>query len=60
MLRASSIACSLPEVFAGVRRGERILIDDGRIDGVIRDVNAARFGLRLLRLVIAEKSCWLT
>jgi pyruvate kinase len=32
------IACSLPEVFSGVRSGERILFDDGRIGGVIRDV----------------------
>lgn len=40
LLRAASIACSLPEVFAGVHPGERILIDDGRIGGVIRSVNA--------------------
>ncbi|MDQ3186088.1 MAG: pyruvate kinase [Pseudomonadota bacterium] len=39
LLRAASIACSLPEVFAGVHPGERILIDDGRIGGVIRSVN---------------------
>ncbi|SCY04251.1 pyruvate kinase [Nitrosospira sp. Nl5] len=39
LLRAASIACSLPEVFAGVHSGERILIDDGRIGGVIRSAN---------------------
>jgi len=32
------IACSLPEIFPSVRSGERILFDDGRIGGVIRDV----------------------
>lgn len=31
------IACSLPEIFPSVRSGERILFDDGRIGGVIRD-----------------------
>jgi pyruvate kinase len=40
LLRAASIACSLPEVFAMVKSGERILFDDGRIGGVIRSVNA--------------------
>jgi pyruvate kinase len=39
LLRAASIACSLPEIFTSVHPGERILIDDGRIGGVIRNVN---------------------
>ncbi|MDP2823841.1 MAG: pyruvate kinase [Sulfuritalea sp.] len=38
LLRAASIACSLPDAFRSVRPGERILIDDGRIGGVIRSV----------------------
>ncbi|MCR4298561.1 MAG: pyruvate kinase [Gallionella sp.] len=39
LLRAASIACSLPEVFRSIQPGERILIDDGRIGGVIRSVS---------------------
>ena len=39
LLRAASIACSLPEIFTNVHPSERILIDDGRIGGVIRNVN---------------------
>jgi pyruvate kinase len=39
LLRTASIACSLPEVFLTVEPGERILIDDGRIGGVIRGVS---------------------
>jgi pyruvate kinase len=39
LLRAASISCSLPEVFTMVKAGERILFDDGRIGGVIRNVN---------------------
>jgi pyruvate kinase len=39
LLRAASISCSLPEVFSGVKPGERILFDDGRIGGVVHSVN---------------------
>jgi len=39
LLRAASISCSLPEVFTSVKPGERLLIDDGRIGGVIRKVS---------------------
>lgn len=42
LLRAASIACTLPEVFLTVRPGERILIDDGRIGGVIRSVSNSK------------------
>jgi pyruvate kinase len=38
-LCTASIACSLPQVFRNVQPGERILIDDGRIEGVIRSVS---------------------
>ncbi|MGB8408872.1 MAG: pyruvate kinase, partial [Gallionella sp.] len=42
LLRTARIACSLPEVFLSVQPGERILIDDGRIGGVIRSVSKSR------------------
>ncbi len=41
-MRTASIACSLPEVFLNVEPGERILIDDGRIGGVIRSVSKSK------------------
>lgn len=47
LLRAASIACSLPEVFQYVQPGERILIDDGRIEGVIRSVNSSSVGVEI-------------
>jgi len=34
--RTHAIGCTLPEVFAQVRKGERIWFDDGRIGGVVR------------------------
>ncbi len=42
LLRTARIACSLPEVFLSVQPGERILIDDGRIGGVIRSVSKSK------------------
>lgn len=42
VLRTASIACSLAEVFLSVKSGERILIDDGKIEGVIRSVGKTR------------------
>jgi pyruvate kinase len=33
-----AVSCTLPEVFATLRPGERVLFDDGRIGGVIRGV----------------------
>jgi len=39
LLRAASISCSLPEIFRAVQPGERILIDDGRIGGIIRSAS---------------------
>ncbi|MDO8810982.1 MAG: pyruvate kinase [Gallionella sp.] len=39
LLHTASIACSLPEIFRTVQPGERILIDDGRIGGVIRNAS---------------------
>ncbi len=47
VLRAASIACSLPEVFLSVKSGERILIDDGKIEGVIRSVGKTRMEVEI-------------
>ena len=40
-----AVPCTLPEVFAAVREGERVLFDDGKIGAVIREVMPR--GLRL-------------
>ncbi len=39
LMRTATIACSLPEVFLTAKPDERILIDDGRIGGVIRSAS---------------------
>ncbi len=41
LIRPASIACTLPGVFTSVKKGERILIDDGRIGGVIQSASPA-------------------
>ena len=38
VVRPASIPCTLPEVLAQVRPGERVWFDDGRIGGVIRHI----------------------
>jgi pyruvate kinase len=42
LLQPAFVSCALPEVFVGVRVGEPILIDDGKIRGTIRGVAADR------------------
>jgi pyruvate kinase len=42
LLQPAFVSCALPEVFVGVRVGELILFDDGRIRGTIRGVAADR------------------
>ena len=36
----ATISCTLPEVFACVRTGERIWFDDGKIGGIVRDIES--------------------
>ncbi|WP_119292624.1 pyruvate kinase [Azohydromonas sediminis] len=46
---ALRIGCTLPEVFAQVRAGERAWFDDGRIGGVIEATDADGFDVRITR-----------
>lgn len=43
------ISCSLPEVFAFVKSGERVWFDDGKIGGVIRRADRARWDVEIVR-----------
>jgi pyruvate kinase len=42
------VSCALAEVFSGVRIGEPILFDDGKIRGVIRDVAEDRLRIEII------------
>lgn len=46
-LRPATISCTLAEVFADVRAGERIWFDDGRIGGVIESARRDRLRVRI-------------
>lgn len=45
----ATVPCSLPEVLAQVKAGERICFDDGKIDGVVRDASPARLVVEITR-----------
>jgi pyruvate kinase len=47
VLEPAFVSCALPEVFAGVRVGEPILFDDGKIRGAIRAVTANRLRIEI-------------
>lgn len=48
---AASLSCNLKEVFQGVRKGERIFFDDGKIAGVITDIGVGvdRFDVEIVQ-----------
>ena len=52
-----SIACTLPQVFAQVQRGERIWFDDGRIGGVIVRVARHWLEVEITHAATAARSC---
>ena len=43
----ATIACTLPEVLAQVREGERIWFDDGRIGGIVRRAASHRLDIEI-------------
>jgi pyruvate kinase len=45
----ASIGCTLPEVFASAHLGERVLLDDGKIVGVIEEASPTRLIIRITR-----------
>jgi len=40
LTRPATVGCTLPEVFADLRPGERVWLDDGKIGGVVRQAYA--------------------
>ena len=52
-LSPAAIGCTLPQAFADVRVGERIWLDDGKIGGTIRAVDADRIEVAITQA--AEK-----
>jgi pyruvate kinase len=47
LLSPARVSCTLPEVFADVRAGERVCLDDGRITGVAEAVSKTEIRVRV-------------
>ncbi|MDX5419669.1 MAG: pyruvate kinase, partial [Hymenobacteraceae bacterium] len=53
IVKPAHISCTLPEVFSHVKDGQPILFDDGKIEGVIMEVNK---GALLVKITQAKES----
>ena len=40
LLEHAHVSCTLPEIFKDVKKGEPVFFDDGKIEGIIEEVNA--------------------
>ncbi|HHP7242541.1 MAG TPA: pyruvate kinase [Cyclobacteriaceae bacterium] len=49
LLRQAHIGCQLEEVFDRVKVGEKILFDDGKIEGIIEETNPDSFKVHITR-----------
>ena len=47
VIRNGRISCQLPEVFEFISTGDRILFDDGKIEGVIQTIREGAFDVRI-------------
>jgi len=45
----ASISCSAPEIFSTVKPGEKILFDDGKIEGIIREIAESEILIEILQ-----------
>ena len=48
--RPAHISCTLPQVFSAVRPGHRVLLDDGRFEGVIRAASSEVLDLEIIQV----------
>lgn len=53
----AQVPCQMPEIFQYLKPGERVLFDDGKIEGVIREVDENGFAAEITRS--REKGAWL-
>ncbi|BFP40128.1 pyruvate kinase [Flavobacteriaceae bacterium GF1] len=47
LTQPAMISCQLPEVFAYIKKGDRVFFDDGKIAGVITEVNKVYFKVKI-------------
>jgi len=49
VLEPAFIGCTLPAVFDSIAPGHRVLLDDGKFEGLVREVSSDRFTVEILR-----------
>ncbi|HUO44378.1 MAG TPA: pyruvate kinase [Burkholderiales bacterium] len=49
LLSAAHISCTLPQIFADVRAGQRIFLDDGKIAGLVRSADPDRLEIGIIQ-----------
>jgi len=47
LLKHACVSCTLPEIFDDVKKGEPIFFDDGKIEGIIEEVNTDQLLIRI-------------
>jgi pyruvate kinase len=49
VLEPAFIGCTLPQVFDSIAPGHRVLLDDGKFEGFVREVSPGRFTVEITR-----------
>jgi pyruvate kinase len=49
VLEPAFIACTLPQVFDSIAPGHRVLLDDGKFEGFVRETSPGRFTVEITR-----------
>ena len=47
LIKPAHISCTLPEIFKDVKSGEQVILDDGKIEGVIKNVEQDRIEVEI-------------
>jgi pyruvate kinase len=48
VIEPASIGCTLPQIFQDVRPGERLFFDDGKLEGIIREVAPTQLDVEIV------------
>ena len=49
VIKPAHVACPVPEIYSCVKKGEMVLFDDGRVEGVIEKTGDRSFDVRITR-----------
>jgi pyruvate kinase len=58
LVQPASIACTLPQVFQDLQVGESVMIDDGKIAGILRSVSKEKVCIEILQAKTKGSKLW--